>query len=192
MSTVLWIVGEPGIGKTTLARALIKSLTGKDIAPTNGAIEIAKPKWTLFPTPTPGGIAAAGHWRGDKFDGADTLPISDIKPAMEYWRDCLSDYSLTILDGDKLSTCGAVEVVRPVAKRTLCVLLTDDEITPHIAAERRAARGTTQNATWVKGRKTKAENFFYKQFAVIERAVIMANRPFEAQLDLLLESLGTL
>ncbi len=179
--TVLWIVGEPGIGKTTLARVLIDRLTNSQ---ERSSIEILRPKWTLFAE----SVAAAGHWRGDKFDGADTLPISDIKPAMEYWKEHLSSYLLTLLDGDKLSNAGAVAFVRPIAKRTLCVLLYDEET----ATKRRIQRGTTQNATWVKGRRTKAERFFFNQFGLGERGAIHALRPLSEQVDLVLEFLGTL
>jgi hypothetical protein len=134
---------------------LIQRITGHSVRPNSPGIEILNPKWTLFPTPTPGGIAAAGTWRGDKFDGADTLPISQIKPAMVYWAEHLSDYKLTILDGDKLSTQNAKETVMRSGGQVRCLLISGPD-----GAERRALRGTTQNASWVKGRMTKSLNFW--------------------------------
>ncbi len=160
MSTVLWIVGEPGIGKTTLARALIQNITGHTIRPGSGCIEVATPKWTLFPTVPAGGIAAAGHWRGDKFDGSDTLPISQIKPAIDFWVKALRGYRLTIIDGDKLSNRAANDVVRESGAQCRCVLLEN----PFTAARQRLERGTLQNPSWVKGRRTKAHRFFDHEF----------------------------
>jgi hypothetical protein len=141
---VLWIVGEPGVGKTTIARAL---LLGYSDHPT---FENQSPKWTGF-----GSAAAAGWWRGEKFDGADTLAISQIKPAMTFWRDFLHHTEVAIIDGDKLSNAGAVEVAREAGAKLICFLITGEEK----AAERRGTRGTVQNATWVNGRRTKSKNF---------------------------------
>lgn len=162
MTTVLWIVGEPGIGKTTFARALIKRITGKAITAESGCIEVLTPKWTLFPMGPVGSIAAAGTWRGDKFDGADTLPISQIKPAMEFWCNHLRGYVLTILDGDKLSTKSANDLVRAAGAECRCVLL--DDPNRLVAGNQRMARGTSQDPRWVKGRRTKARRFLDHQF----------------------------
>lgn len=140
---MLWIVSEPGVGKTTVARAFLESLGDR-------AGEIANPKWTGF-----GAAAAAGWWRGEKFDGADTLAISQIKPAMSYWRDELKHVAIAVLDGDKLANAGALSVALEASARVVCFLLAGEAE----AAERRVARGTAQNPSWVKGQQTKARRF---------------------------------
>lgn len=61
-----------------------------------------------------------------------------------------------VLDGDKLANAGAVALAREAGARVFCVHL----VAPALAAERRKARGTKQNETWVKGRATKARRFF--------------------------------
>lgn len=145
MGTVLWIVGEPGVGKTTVIRPFLE-----------GALTyIARPKWTIVGGLS-GSICAAGHYRGEPFDGADTLPIGDIKLALAYWEECLRDRALTILDGDKLSTASALARVREAGAEVRCVHLMASE---EMVLARRAARGTKQDPTWVKGRKTKAMRF---------------------------------
>lgn len=147
--TILWIVGEPGVGKTTLSRRLILSIGGEPLS------ERASPKFTFYER-----MAAAGWWRGDKFDGADTLAISQIKPALAVTSAMLrlGDTPLVLLDGDKLSSGKAVEFLRGEcpAVRLVCVAL---DAKPETAAARRAQRGTKQDPTWVAGRRTKAANF---------------------------------
>lgn len=145
-STVLWIVGEPGVGKTTFARTLLESRGTR-------AGENDSPKWTEFGATT----TAAGWWRGGKFDGADTLAISQIKPAIEYLVSlCKTTSAVHVIDGDKLSNANAVKAVQDVGARMVCVYLHGQTV----ARERRLARSTTQNESWVKGRATKAERFF--------------------------------
>lgn len=143
---VLWIVGEPGIGKTTIARMLLESHWRRDL-------EIISPKWTGFGPD----MCAAGWWRGEKFDGADTLPISQIKLALPYWRDHMS-HRVAVIDGDKLSNSGAVQVANEMGARMACVLLTGVSE----AIDRRLVRGTAQNEKWIDGRRTKARNFHHR------------------------------
>jgi hypothetical protein len=148
MSAVLWLVGEPGVGKTTIARPLLGSYGAQtDVW--------RRPKFTVF-----GQIAcAAGHWTGAPFDGADTVPVGDIKPAVGAWADLLAGkVRLTVFDGDKFSTASTVERVRarlPEA-RLVCAHFV---ATPDLAAERRLLRGSKQNEAWLKGRRTKSARF---------------------------------
>lgn len=143
--TVCWVVGEPGVGKTTLCRRFLVQL-----APEGQTWKNDNPKWTGFGKD----IAAAGHWRGDAFDGADTLPISQIKSAMKFWLDTPS-IRIALIDGDKLSNKGAVEMAKEACARLVCFWMVGSKV----AEYRRELRGTNQNETWVAGRQTKARNF---------------------------------
>jgi hypothetical protein len=140
---ILWIVGEPGIGKTTVARTLLQSYGPR-------GHEYQSPKWTCF-----GNVAGAGHWRGTKFDGADTLPISDIKLALPFFVNVIPA-EIAILDGDKLASQGAVQFATEVDCKLMCFHLIGSET----ALRRRLARGTHQQEHWVAGRRTKAQNFY--------------------------------
>lgn len=159
--TVLWIVGEPGLGKTTLARALL----GQPLTLT----QKSAPKWTVGP-----GGCAAGHYTGQAFDGADTIPYSGGQKVLKYWQDILSDTRLTILDGDRLSNFGSIRFFNNQLDLR-CVHL----VAPHpgVGKARRAARGSRQNETWLKGRVTKARNFATVYFASQDVLTLDARSP---------------
>lgn len=150
MSIALFILGAPGVGKTTVVRQLVPALlpdSGKTIT------EIASPKWTVTTDRT----ALAGHWRGTTFDGGDTIPYTGARAALEFWRDnILSKVDLTIFDGDRFSTKPSLEFIRATGVRVAGVHLVASQT--HLDL-RRAARNSNQNETWLKGRVTKAANF---------------------------------
>jgi hypothetical protein len=157
--TVLWLVGEPGTGKTTLARELL--------GPIDGFYE--KPKWTLAGVSPiasgvgPHGVAAAGHYKGTPFDGADTVPYSGAAECLETWRDLLAGrVQLTLFDGDRFSTGPTLDFFRSHAKghRLKCVHLGDPEVAERYRSNRELAHKLKpQAAAFVKGRRTKASNF---------------------------------
>jgi len=164
MNTVLWMVGEPGIGKTSAARELLP----KELQ------LIAKPKWTLEAgtgQATSARVCAAGHYTGALFDGADTVPYNGAKEALEFWRERLSHHELTLFDGDRFSNKTAVEFFKGLRNppRLVCVLF--DAADEDLAAGRRKQRGSNQNESWVRGRTTKARNFF-DGFPTVDRAVL--------------------
>lgn len=144
MSVVVFVVGEPGCGKTTLVRHLI----GRNI-------EIQdKPKWTW----NEAGVCAAGHYTGHAFDGADRVPYNGVKMALRFWEARLGDSRVTLFDGDRFS----IKPVTTWAQKSSQVskigaLLLD--LPAEIAENRRRNRGTFQNTSWVLGRKTKAMRF---------------------------------
>lgn len=143
--TVLWVVGEPGVGKTTLTRLFLEP---------NSRL-LAKPKWTIG-----GSIVAAGHYTGGAFDGADTVPYNGAKAALECWSELLRPtVFLTLFDGDRFSNANTRAFFDTYGKshRQRCILLSAPA---EVALARRVARGTTQNPTWVLGRTTKSRNFF--------------------------------
>jgi hypothetical protein len=162
VTRALWIVGEPGLGKTTLARRLL---------PAEPQL-VAKPKWTTGP-----GIALAGHYTGATFDGADTVGYSGVSAALDFWEGYLRPrVDLTVFDGDRFSYPGALERVRAAGAECLCFLL---YAPPEVGAERRAARGSAQNASWVRGRATKSERFADHPGLVTMRASAAENTPDE-------------
>jgi len=141
---VLFVVGAPGVGKTTLVRELLEHRSYFSV----------EPKWTMGMN---GEVCAAGLYTGAKFDGADTVPYNGVQAALEFWADKLKTFELTILDGDRFSYKKTVDFFRAQGADVRCLLLDAGDA---LLAERRAARGTEQNETWVKGRVTKARNFF--------------------------------
>jgi len=142
---VIWIVGEPGVGKTTHARRLLS-----EYGPVTNTV--TNPKWTEFGLDA----AAVGHWTGGTFDGGDTVPIGQIKPALLYYAEHYSRRPLVIFDGDKFANLNAVRsVAENTSARLVCVHLIGEEA----AAGGRELRGSKQNIAWVKGRRTKARNF---------------------------------
>ncbi len=141
----LFIVGAPGSGKTTLARALLPP----------EPYFIVKPKWTMGDI-----VCAVGHYTGGTFDGGDTIGYNGVKQALDYWRVHIlngTTLKVTLFDGDRFSYAGALETIRTHSASVGCVYLNADDAT---LATRRAGRGSHQNPTWMKGRVTKATRFF--------------------------------
>lgn len=149
---ILYVLGAPGVGKTTLVRTLLSYYSDDDPVLT----QPPEPKWSLA-----GDAVAAGHYSGKTFDGADTIPYNGARAALEYWAQTLAESSLTILDGARFSTGPSLARLRELAPGHAIVgvylVATDAQLD-----ERRAARGSNQNAAWIKGATTVARNFAAK------------------------------
>lgn len=146
MSKILFVVGAPGVGKTTLVRGLLGMVHGE--LPVGGYL-VQKPKWTVLDA-----VCAAGHYTGDTFDGADMVPYNGAAAALEYWAQNLAGKALTIFDGDRFSNATTLSKLRDHELRCLHV-----RAPAAVLAARRQARGSNQNPSWMKGRASKAANF---------------------------------
>jgi GTPase SAR1 family protein len=153
-SLVLFFVGPPGVGKTSLVRAFMGHLD-----PTHQRRLVNKPKWTV----APGILCAAGHYTGATFDGGDTVGYNQAKETLAYWQSELVDSTpVTIFDGDRFSTRGSLEFVQEsilVGNRPHKVRIVHLVASQTVLEARRAARGSNQNVAWMKSRVTKACNF---------------------------------
>lgn len=144
MTTVLFIVGPPGVGKTTAVRMML----GENVT------LIEKPKWTIVSN-----LAAAGHYTGKTFDGADSVPYNGVKEALAYWDEHLKwSKTFTVLDGDRFSYAASKAFFEQRADRVCAMYFSASDA---VLAHRRAERGSNQNPAWVKGRVTKATKFFH-------------------------------
>lgn len=143
----VFVVGAPGVGKTTVVRALLEpheSIT---------RFLVEKPKWTVCKD-----IVAAGHYTGGTFDGADTVPYGGVEEALKFWdQEFKTTKRVTILDGDRFSHD---KVVQWFQKRACPIVVVYFTAADKVLAKRRAKRGSNQNATWLKGRVTKSRNFY--------------------------------
>jgi dephospho-CoA kinase len=158
---MVYLIGEPGIGKTTLMR----ELTGR-LGP---AVEMTKPLAHRLGA----GWLELGRQRGT-FSGTDGLSMS-VQPLAVAWLRTLPS-RLVLGEGDRLGNASFMEMVGVYADVRLAALTAP----PEVGEERRRNRPQqfTFNPTWVKGRISKVER-------QLERAdlVLDARRPVRELAD---------
>jgi hypothetical protein len=169
----MFVLGEPGVGKTTAVRALLGGV---------GTVALhANPKWTIAAP----AMCAAGHYSGEAFDGGDTVPYNGAKAALEFWREKLRPIvPLTIFDGDRFSVDSTLKFLSECPGVVVRGVYLDDAADAIARRRLKRARetGKSQNEAWVKGRGTKAMRFAAK----ISAHKLAANRrnPTEVMAEL--------
>lgn len=143
MSDLLYLTGAPGAGKSTLMGALT---AGCERSPATAGL----PHDHL----TRGGelvAAEAGHWRPG-FPGTDTLALNAHPQALAWIAN--APHELVLAEGDRLATAGFLQAARSAGYGCHLASLT---VPSGVLDARCAARGSTQNPAWRRGRATKTE-----------------------------------
>lgn len=144
--TMVYLIGPPAAGKSTLMAALTGDCTRSPQARPVGHDLLLPP---LLPNPLWADAAELGH-RRDSFAGTDALPLG-VQPAAVAW---ISErpYGLILGEGDRLANLGFITAAHTAGYRIHVLAL--DAPTALLDA-RCAARGSTQNQSWRTGRATK-------------------------------------
>jgi len=154
---IIYLIGAPGAGKTTLTEAFTKTW-----------VETAKIEDPIkYRThDTPHGKAISLGWLRPSFGGTDTLGNTAIV-SIEPWLPTVKT-DLIYGEGDRLANGRFFQLAQSIGEFHLFYLNTE----PALCAERRRQRseltGKQQNETWVKGRETKHRNLasLFKAFEI--------------------------
>ena len=143
---VVYLIGEPGIGKTTLTREVVRRLGFP-------AVEQSKP----VPHITyPNNALQLGRDRVD-FGGTDALSMSVQPRALEFLRS--KPAALVVIEGDRLGNrTFFMEVGRFADLRVVWLLDPEGKLGAERREQRAKAVGKTQNKDWVLSRVRKVAN----------------------------------
>lgn len=137
-----YLIGEPGVGKTTLLGAITDGLPG---------IAARRPfARTIYDC----GVVQLGEDR-PVFGGTDTLSMS-VQPKVVEWA-AMPDYPDIVGEGDRLANGKFFQAMKDLGYDLRIVLVRAD---PELIAERRLERAADhsmrpQDAVWLQGRQTK-------------------------------------
>lgn len=136
----LAIIGEPGIGKSTVTAALTADLPYEEALQPFAHRVYSCGVWEL------------GRRREDGFGGTDALSMS-VLPTVEQFIEGIRP-KLLLFEGDRLANPRFFDCLRKLGyDLDVAVLYAGNGL----AASRRKERGSSQNAAWVAGRATKVK-----------------------------------
>lgn len=173
---LIYLVGAPGAGKSTLMAAATAHWEEAPDKPVPGL-------WVRWLSNGPDIEAVEIGRKRDAFSGTDGLGMSVMPVACQFLADC-REVELILGEGDRLASMKFLDAAAKAGRREVMLVVLD---TPaDVAAARREARGSKQNAAWVQGRVTKvrrlAENAAAAGYHV---RTINGAAPFDAQVRIL-------
>lgn len=155
----IYLIGQPGSGKTTLTREFQKDWAKINL--------YDKPfKYQEYEAPTLGRVYSLG-WDREHFGGTDTLGNTVIEHMAGFYKNAYEDGATIYGEGDRLASVRFFDLARMYGTLHLFYLTTSDEEAERRRAARSQETGKEQNPTWAKGRATKHRNLA-KEFNAIE------------------------
>jgi dephospho-CoA kinase len=143
MVKIIAIGGEPGAGKTTFMREIIKR--------TN--VEPKYNEYKLVPYLQKDNIYILGKYEEGTFQGTDRMSMA-VQPAAVSFLDTLPENSVVLYEGDRLFNNSFLEHCDNKFDLRIIYLKTSKEV----RVQRCKDRGSEQNDTWLAGRETKVNN----------------------------------
>lgn len=168
---LLYLIGEPGVGKTTAMGALTAPM--KNL----GVLDMPPPARTVYGNQAGEVVAVElGRRRRNGFSGTDALAMNIIAVAERYLTSgrAAAETSLLLAEGARLANARFLSTAVAAGWEVHLALMADTAL----AARRRSDRRSTQNEAWVRGRATAAARLFAEPPAgVLTHHVSVAGTP---------------
>lgn len=169
---LVYLIGDPGVGKTTLMRGLIDRL-----ATTTSLREAPIAHEVLWQAGTLVG-AHLGRPR-DWFGGTDALAMS-IQPVAEGWL-AGHPFPLVLGEGDRLGNGKFFQAMRTAG---VDLVVVHAHCPADVAEARRTERGSRYHDAWLAGRLTKVT-----RLAAQADVTVDTSQPLRATVDTLIDAL---
>lgn len=175
---VIAIGGEPGSGKSTLMKEIIKHYS----------VEPKYDAFKLVPYLQKDNIYILGKYEeGEVFSGTDRMSMA-VQPEAIKFLESLPKDAIVLFEGDRLFTASFLEHCLDKYNLSIIYLST----TKQIREERYKERGSNQNETWLQGRETKISNIM-SNMTLMFNTFKLSNNTLDEQthiLDVIYEMVG--
>lgn len=155
MSKILFVIGEPGVGKSTLVDVAFGRFERAEVDHREAGGPMRELLWD--------GPKIIGCELGRRlgkhpegYPGTDTMSMTAITGVDAWLRAGADDMDVIVLEGTRLANKRFVDAAISGDHQLWIFYLYG----PETARARRDARGSEQNPQWLKGRQTAAANFY--------------------------------
>ncbi len=163
MKSLVYLVGPPGVGKSTVMAALTEKCGRAPMR--HGQVKYD----ALYRDPA-GVVGVELGCRREMFSGTDALGMA-VNPHAVDWITS-TDERMVLGEGARLANA---RFLRAAVSAGFAVHLVHLSADPGTLGERRSARGSSQSPTWVRGAETRARNIMKTMESDALRYRISAN-----------------